>query len=253
LAAKITRQAEAKRQLSIVKPGFNADAHPRTLPRPEFHGKPRLHIPRWRAISGGIDYGIGSRYLRILSLHRLFNRNNVPVFGMGLDLAAALSVYSGLMAGDGVICSIGGKPKSGLVGGLTSDLGLLGEPQGLSASHNRFEADVSPTRADLYTRYGMTNSPLLPADKFQWRPSISESSSIRAADGDAPRPERYRPYCPASFPSCAHQRLDCYQRILFCRTVHAFYNQCRDLLLHLSLLCQPHRRVSRRLSRRGDT
>jgi hypothetical protein len=30
---------------------------------------------------------------------------------------------------------------------------LLGKPQGLSKSHNRFEADASPLRADLYTRY----------------------------------------------------------------------------------------------------
>jgi hypothetical protein len=71
---------------------------------------------------------------------------------MGLDLAASLSVYSGVMAGDGTTVSIGGKPKNGLLGEVTSDLGLLGEPLGLSASHNRFEADVSPTRADLYTR-----------------------------------------------------------------------------------------------------
>ena len=69
---------------------------------------------------------------------------------MGLDLAAFLSVYSGVMAGDITSVSIGGKPRSGLLGGLTSSLGLIGEPQGLGNSHNRFEADASPTRADLY-------------------------------------------------------------------------------------------------------
>jgi hypothetical protein len=75
------------------------------------------------------------------------------VFGMGLDLATFLSVYAGVMAGDVTSVSIGGRPKSsGLLGGLTSSLGLLGEPQGLSASHNRFEADASPTRADLYKK-----------------------------------------------------------------------------------------------------
>jgi hypothetical protein len=31
-----------------------------------------------------------------------------------------------------------------------STLGLLGQPQGLSGSHNKFEADGSPTRGDLY-------------------------------------------------------------------------------------------------------
>jgi hypothetical protein len=60
------------------------------------------------------------------------------------------------MSGDGVTASIGGKPKSGGLlglGGLGSSLGLIGEPQGLSASYNRFEADASPTRADLYVSY----------------------------------------------------------------------------------------------------
>jgi hypothetical protein len=76
------------------------------------------------------------------------------VFGMGLDLSAFLAVYSAIMAGDLTSFSIGGKPKSGgLLGGATSSLGLLGEPQGLSASHNRFECDASPTRADLYSTY----------------------------------------------------------------------------------------------------
>jgi hypothetical protein len=95
---------------------------------------------------------------------------------MGLDLAGFLSVYSGVMAGDIVSVSIGGKPKSGLLGGLTSSLGLLGEAQGLSASHNRFEADASPTREDLYKTYvteayccndSRTNAP-------KWRPSFSQ-------------------------------------------------------------------------------
>jgi hypothetical protein len=73
---------------------------------------------------------------------------------MGLDLSAFLSAYSAIMAGDLTSFSIGGKPKSGgLLGGVGSSLGLLGTPQGLSASHNRFEADASPLRADLYSTY----------------------------------------------------------------------------------------------------
>jgi hypothetical protein len=80
--------------------------------------------------------------------------NNRLVFGMGLELSAFLSVYSSVMAGNLTACSIGGKPNNdGLLGGLGSTLGLVGEPQGLSASHNRFEADASPTRADLYKTY----------------------------------------------------------------------------------------------------
>ena len=76
------------------------------------------------------------------------------VFGMGLDLSAFLAVYSAVMAGDLTSFSIGGKPKTGgLLGGVVSSIGLLGEPQGLSASHNRFEVDGSPTRSDLYATY----------------------------------------------------------------------------------------------------
>jgi hypothetical protein len=69
---------------------------------------------------------------------------------MGLDLSALLAVYSAVMAGDLTSFSIGGPPKSGLLDGLASATGLLGVPQGLSRSHNRFEGDVSPTRQDLY-------------------------------------------------------------------------------------------------------
>lgn len=72
---------------------------------------------------------------------------------MGHDLAAFLSVYSGIMAGDLTTVSIGGPASSGLLAGLGGALGLLGKPQGLSNSHNRFEADASPTRADLYTTF----------------------------------------------------------------------------------------------------
>lgn len=72
---------------------------------------------------------------------------------MGFDLAAFLSVYSSVMAGDITSVSIGGKPKSSLVGDIASSLGLLGESQGLGNSHNRFECDASPTRADLYKKY----------------------------------------------------------------------------------------------------
>lgn len=75
------------------------------------------------------------------------------VFGMGHDLGAFLSVYSGVMSGDITSLSIGGPKPLGLVGSLGSTLGLLGTPQGLSKSHNRFEADASPFRADLYVRY----------------------------------------------------------------------------------------------------
>jgi hypothetical protein len=80
---------------------------------------------------------------------------------MGLDLSAFLSVYGSVMSGNITSVSIGGKPpQGGLISGVNSLLGdsLIGEPQGLSASHNRFEADASPTRADLYKTYVELNS-----------------------------------------------------------------------------------------------
>ncbi|KAL6718421.1 hypothetical protein ACLMJK_004510 [Lecanora helva] len=69
-------------------------------------------------------------------------------FGMGVDLASFLAVYGAIFDGDLTSYSIGGP-----VGGLLSTIGLLGTPQGLSGSHNKYEGDVSPTRGDLY-QYG---------------------------------------------------------------------------------------------------
>lgn len=65
---------------------------------------------------------------------------------MGLDLAGLLAVYGAVMDGDLTSWSIGGPPQSSLL----SPVGLLGQPQGISGSHNRYESDVSPTRGDLY-------------------------------------------------------------------------------------------------------
>ncbi|PZC88200.1 Peroxidase-2 domain containing protein, partial [Pyrenophora tritici-repentis] len=157
IAAKITREAETKRQLgaSILPPGFDADAQ-----RISTTGK-------WRYIPPGPDDIRGPcPGLNVMANHGYLPRNGIAsvvqmtlasneVFGMGLDLSAFLSVYASVMGGNITAASIGGKPKRqegllGLVGGLVTGLDLLGEPQGLSATHNRFEADCSPTRADLY-------------------------------------------------------------------------------------------------------
>ncbi|KAG0648672.1 Dothistromin biosynthesis peroxidase dotB [Hyphodiscus hymeniophilus] len=78
-----------------------------------------------------------------------FIQGTYDVFGMGTDLATFLSVYGAVFDGDLTSWSIGGPPPSGLLGSL----GLLGKPQGISGSHNKYESDVSPTRPDLY-EYG---------------------------------------------------------------------------------------------------
>ena len=72
--------------------------------------------------------------------------NLLAVYGMGLDLGGFLAVYGAVMDGDLTSWSIGGPPPSSLV----ASVGLLGQPQGISGSHNKYESDASPTRGDLY-------------------------------------------------------------------------------------------------------
>jgi hypothetical protein len=67
------------------------------------------------------------------------------VFGMSKDLGAFLSIYGALIDGDGTKWSIGGPSVN-----TAPLLGLLGEPQGISGSHNRYESDASPSRPDLF-------------------------------------------------------------------------------------------------------
>jgi len=68
-----------------------------------------------------------------------------PVFGMGKDLGGFLGLYGALIDGDGTKWSIGGPTPF-----VPATLGLLGEPQGISGSHNKYEGDASPARPDLY-------------------------------------------------------------------------------------------------------
>ncbi|CAE6518627.1 unnamed protein product [Rhizoctonia solani] len=76
------------------------------------------------------------------------------VFGMGIDLATVLSVYSTIYDGNPLTLewSIGGSP-----GGLVLPP-LLSAPQGLSGSHNKYEGDASATRADAYMNNGDASS-----------------------------------------------------------------------------------------------
>lgn len=64
----------------------------------------------------------------------------------GYDIAFGLAALAAVEAGDGNHFSIGGPAGKGLP--IVS--GLLGQPRGISNSHNRFEGDGSPTRGDLY-------------------------------------------------------------------------------------------------------
>ena len=73
-----------------------------------------------------------------------FTIGTEAAFGMGPDLAGFLAIYGAIFDGNLTSYSIGG-PAAGL-----TVAGLLGEPQGLSGSHNKYEGDVSPTRGDLF-------------------------------------------------------------------------------------------------------
>ncbi|KAM0545827.1 hypothetical protein ACHAPJ_011154 [Fusarium lateritium] len=74
------------------------------------------------------------------------------VYGMAIDLGGFLAVYGTAIDGNPVSLnpgySIGG--PSDFSKNILSGGGLLGTPSGLSGSHNKYESDVSSTRADLY-------------------------------------------------------------------------------------------------------
>lgn len=67
------------------------------------------------------------------------------VFGMSADLSGFLTVLGATLDGDGFSWSIGG--PSPALPGLAP---LVGQPQGISGSHNKYECDASPGRGDLY-------------------------------------------------------------------------------------------------------
>ena len=82
------------------------------------------------------------------------------VLKRGVDLATFLAIYGAVFDGDLTSYSIGGPPPKSLLSGI----GLVGQPQGLSGSHNKYEGDVSPTRGDLYQK---GNDYLLQMDQFK--------------------------------------------------------------------------------------
>ncbi|EAW24610.1 peroxidase family protein [Aspergillus fischeri NRRL 181] len=91
------------------------------------------------------------------------------VYGMGVDLTTILALMGLVWTGNPLALvpsfSIGGRDSG--VNNLLNNLGgLLGEPQGLTGSHNFIEADSSNTRDDLYVT---GNNYALNMDKFmEW-------------------------------------------------------------------------------------
>lgn len=72
---------------------------------------------------------------------------------MALDLATFLAVFGTIFDGNPISLTPGysiGGVSSRAQNILGNGLGLLGEPQGLIGSHNKYESDTSPTRGDMY-------------------------------------------------------------------------------------------------------
>jgi hypothetical protein len=63
---------------------------------------------------------------------------------MGIDLGAFLAVHGAIIDGDLTKWSIGGPTPN-----VPRTLNLLGTPQRISGFHNKYKADVSPSRPDL--------------------------------------------------------------------------------------------------------
>lgn len=146
------RSAEAKpvvkRQTPVSIPPFNAQQQ-----YVSNKGKYAFNPP------SGTDQRGPCPGLNAMANHGYFPHNGVGnmadfvqgtgnAFGMGADLAEFLAAYGAIFDGNLTAYSIGGPYP-----GLTNGLGLLGEPEGLSGSHNNYEGDVSPVRGDLY-QYG---------------------------------------------------------------------------------------------------
>ncbi|TVY23957.1 Aromatic peroxygenase [Lachnellula hyalina] len=144
---QLQRSSANEKRLLGITPGFNAAAQyvsttgAHTFVPPDFDaGDVRGPCPGLNAMAnhGYLPHnGVGG--------HLDFIQGTLDVFGMAADMSAFLTVVGGTLDGDGLSWSIGGPVPSALSLG-----GLLGEPQGISGSHNKYESDASPTRGDLY-------------------------------------------------------------------------------------------------------
>ncbi|CZR58273.1 related to oxidase [Phialocephala subalpina] len=127
------------------------------------------------------DFSAGDLRGPCPGLNALANHNYLPHNGFAtidqfvsatnesLDLGLFLAVYGTVMDGNPLSLSpgwsIGGPPKNANEQNLLENLlGLLGTPDGISGSHNKYETDTSPTRGDLY-QYG--NDYALQISQFQ--------------------------------------------------------------------------------------
>ncbi|KAF5868903.1 putative oxidase protein [Botrytis fragariae] len=165
--ASLAKAAYEERRAKRSSPGFNAAAqiinvsgeHAFVPPGPKDMRGP---CPGLNALAnhGFIPHN------GFATISQIINANE-EVFGMGADLAIFLTVYGLVMDGNPLSLnpgwSIGASPTQGQ-NILDNLFGLLGAPQGLIGSHNKYEGDTSPTRGDLFV-YG--NAWVLQMSHFQ--------------------------------------------------------------------------------------
>ncbi|KAK8909066.1 hypothetical protein ACHAPF_006883 [Botrytis cinerea] len=165
--ASLAKAAYEKRREKRGSPGFNAAAqiidvsgeHAFVPPGPKDMRGP---CPGLNALAnhGFLPHNGFATISQIISA-------NEEVFGMGADLATFLTIYGLVMDGNPLSLnpgwSIGASPAQGQ-NILDNLFGLLGAPQGLIGSHNKYEGDTSPTRGDLFV-YG--NAWVLQMPHFQ--------------------------------------------------------------------------------------
>ncbi|CAJ2509352.1 Uu.00g143780.m01.CDS01 [Anthostomella pinea] len=134
----------AKRQLPGVDPPF--DAETQYVSNTGDHAFVAPSSNDQRGPCPGLNAMANHGYLPhngVASIQE-FITGTMEAFGMGIDLATFLAIYGAVLDGDLTSYSIGGPVPSLLKLG-----GLLGEPQGLSGSHNKYEGDASPVHGDF--------------------------------------------------------------------------------------------------------
>ncbi|PVH72679.1 Cloroperoxidase [Cadophora sp. DSE1049] len=147
--AKADRHIVGRQEAPDLNPTFNERLQHVSTTGEHAFVAPNLAAGDQRGPCPGLNAMANHGYLphNGVGSHTDFIKGTFDVFGMSADLSGFLTVLGGTIDGDGLTWSIGGPSKANSAIGLG---GLLGIPQGLSGSHNKYESDASPGRGDLY-------------------------------------------------------------------------------------------------------
>ncbi|KAG4425993.1 hypothetical protein IFR04_000937 [Cadophora malorum] len=147
--AKADRHIVGRQEAPDLNPTFNEKLQHVSTTGEHAFVAPNLAAGDQRGPCPGLNAMANHGYLphNGVGSHTDFIKGTFDVFGMSADLSGFLTVLGGTIDGDGLTWSIGGPSKAN--SGISSG-GLLGVPQGISGSHNKYESDASPSRGDLY-------------------------------------------------------------------------------------------------------